>query len=218
MGQRREPRKDLKVPVRVFGTDTQGKPFSENLTTLNVSARGIKVGGLQASVKSGEIVGITYGTQKSRFTIRWVGMAGSAEAGQLGLENISPEKPFWDFPLPAPGIDEYGRHSKGTERRKHPRLKCLNSIELYPEGESSKVWGKAADLSLGGCFVEMPMPLKEGTKLKVVLWIQDQKLLAKGKVVSSRPGFGVGIQFNEIGPEDLTRLKQFLQSITRLPI
>ena len=216
MGQRREPRKDLQVPVRVFGTDVQGKPFSENLTTQNVSTRGAQIRGLQANVKVGEVIGMSCGAQKSRFTVRWVG--GNDEKGQVGLENVSPEKPFWDIPLPASGVDEYGRHSLGTERRKHPRLKCLNSIELYPEGNSSKLWGKAGDLSLGGCFVEMPMPLKEGTKLKIVLWVRDEKLLIKGKVVGSRPGFGVGIQFSEINPEDTVRLRQFLQSITRLPI
>jgi PilZ domain-containing protein len=217
MGQRREPRKDLKVPVRVFGTDIHGKPFSENLNTHNVSNRGARVGGLQANIKPGEIIGMTYGTQKSRFTVRWVG-GGDSDARQLGLENASPEKPFWDFPLPAPGMDEFGRHSKGTERRKHSRLKCLNSIELYPEGEGSKIWGKAVDLSMGGCFVEMPMPLKEGTKLKIILWVKDEKLLIKGKVVSSRPGFGIGVQYTEIGQDEALRLRQFLQSITRLPI
>jgi hypothetical protein len=216
MGQRREPRKDLQVPVRVFGTDMHGKPFSENLNTQNVSTRGVRIGGLQASVKAGEIIGMTYGAQKSRFTVRWVGS--NSSTGQLGLENVSPEKPFWDFPLPGPGIDEYGRHSRGTERRKHPRLKCLNSIELYPEGEGSKLWGKAVDLSMGGCFVEMSMPLREHTKLKIILWVRDEKLALQGKVVGSRPGFGVGIQFSEISPDDALRLRQFLQSITRLPI
>lgn len=218
MGQRREPRKDLKIPVRVFGTDIHGKPFSENLTTHNVSSRGARVGSLQASVKVGEVVGMTYGAQKSRFTVRWIEHGGAGHSGQLGLENLTPEKPFWDFPLPAPGIDEYGRHSKGTERRNHPRLKCMNSVELYPEGESAKIWGKAVDLSMGGCFVEMPMPLKEGTKLKIILWIKDQKLLIKGKVMSSRPGFGIGVHFNDVSPEDAQCLRQFLQSITRLPI
>jgi hypothetical protein len=218
MGQRREPRKDLKVPVRVFGTDIDGRPFSENVSTLNVSSRGAKLAGLQAKIKTGEVIGMAYGAQKSRFAVRWVGSAGAATEGQAGLENVSPEKPFWDFPLPAPGMDEYGRHSKGAERRKYVRLKCLISVELYPDGQSAKIWGKAVDVSLGGCFVEMSMPLREGTKLKIVLWVKDEKLQAKATVVSSRPGFGVGIQFQEIGPEDAQRLKQFLQSITRLPI
>jgi hypothetical protein len=218
MGQRREPRKDLKVPVRVFGTDLDGRPFSENVSTLNVSSRGAKLAGLQAKIKTGEVIGMAYGAQKSRFAVRWVGSAGAATEGQLGLENVSPEKPFWDFPLPAPGMDEYGRHSKGAERRKYVRLKCLISVELYPDGESAKIWGKAVDVSVGGCFVEMSIPLREGTKLKIVLWVKDEKLQAKATVVSSRPGFGVGIQFQEISPEDAQRLKQFLQSITRLPI
>jgi len=218
MGQRREPRKDLKVPVRVFGTDLDGRPFSENVSTLNVSSRGAKLAGLQAKIKTGEVIGMAYGAQKSRFAVRWVGSAGAATEGQLGLENVSPEKPFWDFPLPAPGMDEYGRHSKGAERRKYVRLKCLISVELYPDGQSAKIWGKAVDVSVGGCFVEMSIPLREGTKLKIVLWVKDEKLQAKATVVSSRPGFGVGIQFQEISPEDAQRLKQFLQSITRLPI
>jgi hypothetical protein len=218
MGQRREPRKDLKVPVRIFGTDFSGRPFSENITTENVSRGGAKLAGLKATIKIGEVVGMAYGANKGRFRVKWTAPRGSPQEGQVGLENVAPEKPFWDFPLPAPGIDEFGRHSKGTERRKHPRLKCMNSVELYPEGESAKIWGKAADLSVGGCFVEMPMPLREGTNLKIILWIKDEKLLAKGKVVSSRPGFGVGVQFSEIAPEDATRLKQFLQSITRLPV
>lgn len=218
MGQRREPRKDLKVPVRIFGTDAEGRPFSENVSTLNVSREGAKLAGLKAKIKSGEVVGMAYGAVKGRFCVKWTGVEGTPVEGQVGLQNIAPEKPFWDFPLPAPGMDEFGRHSKGTERRKHARLKCMNSVELYPEGESTKVWGKASDLSLGGCFVEMPMPLKQGTKLKIVLWIKEEKLHVKGKVVSSRPGFGVGIQFNEISPDDAARLKQFLQSITRLHV
>ncbi len=218
MGQRREPRKDLKVPVRIFGTDFSGRPFSENITTENVSRGGAKLSGLKATIKIGEVVGMAYGANKGRFRVKWTATRGTPQEGQVGLENVAPEKPFWDFPLPAPGIDEFGRHSKGTERRKHPRLKCMNSVELYPEGESTKIWGKAADLSVGGCFVEMPMPLREGANLKIILWIKDEKLLAKGKVISSRPGFGVGVQFSEIAPEDAARLKQFLQSITRLPV
>ena len=218
MGQRREPRKEVRLPVRIFGTDANGKPFSENVFTENVSHEGAKLTGVQAQVKAGEIIGMTYSQTKGRFTLRWVGQPGTPQAGQIGLQNVAPEKSIWDFPLPAPGIDEYGRHSMGTERRKHPRLKCTNSVELQAKGEAAPIWGKAVDLSIGGCFIEMPMPLKEGTKLKVGLWIKETKLWATARVASSRPGFGIGIQFTEISEEDTERLKQFLKSITRMPL
>ena len=216
MGQRREPRKTIKVPVRLFGTDIQGRPFSENVSTFDVSREGVRLSGVQAQVRPQEIVGITYGMNKGRFTVKWVASPHSAQAGQVGLQNAVPEKMLWDFALPAPGIDEYGRHS-AAERRKYPRMKCLNSIELQPSAANAPIWSKTTEMGMGGCFVEMPIPLPVGTGLKISLWIGDHKLRFQGKVVNSRPGFGVGIQFGEITTEDMTRLHDFLRSITRIP-
>jgi hypothetical protein len=218
MGQRREPRKAVALPVRIFGTDAHGRPFSENISTLDVSREGVGLSGVKAEIKVGEIIGLTYGKNKGRFSVKWVGQSATPQAGRVGLLNVSPEKTLWDFPLPAPALDEFGRHSMGTERRKHTRLKCVNSVELQPGGAAAPIWGKAVDLSVGGCFVEMPIPLPVGTKLKIGLWIKETKLWATAKVVNSRPGFGIGIQFSEISPEDAERLKQFLQGMTRIPL
>ncbi len=217
MGQRREPRTEVRLPVRIFGTDANGRAFSESVFTLDVSREGARLGGVQAQIKIGEIVGLTHGQNKGRFSVKWIGQPGSPPQGQLGLQNISPQKPLWDLNLPAAGLDSFGRQSKGAERRKHPRMKSMNSVELHPDDQSAPIWGKAVDLSLGGCFVEMPIPLKAGTPLKVGLWIKEHKIWLNGKVVNSRPGFGIGIQFAEISREDTERLQEFLSSITRLP-
>ena len=147
--------------------------------------------------------------------MKWVGQPGTAQEGQIGLQNVSPEKPIWDFPLLAPGLDEYGRQAVGSERRKYPRLKCVNPIELHAHGDEAPIWGKASDLSLGGCFVEMPIPLKEGTKLKLVLWIKETKVKVTARVASSRPGFGIGVEFAEISNEDMACLKDYLKSMIR---
>lgn len=216
MGQRREPRKEIKLTVRLFGTDVHGRPFSANLTTIDVSRSGVRVGGADIEIKPGEIVGLAQGANKGRFTVKWVGTAGSPRQGQIGLANLAPEKPLWDFLTPSPAIDEYGRNAQASDRRKYPRLKCTLSVELHPEGQTAPIWGKAADLSLGGCFVEMPIPLNAGTKLKIGLWIGEQKLRLVGKVVSSRPGFGIGIQFLEVSADDTERLRNYLQSMTRI--
>jgi len=64
----------------------------------------------------------------------------------------------------------------------------------------------------------MPIPLAKGTSLKVGLWINERKLWLSGKVVNSRPGFGIGIQFTEVAREDLERVRQFLQGLSRLPL
>jgi hypothetical protein len=218
MGQRREPRTEARLPVRIFGTDAGGKVFSENVFTVDISREGAQLAGLRALVKIGEIVGISHGQNKSRFSVKWIGQPGSTREGQIGVQNITPEKYIWEVAVPTGGVDNYARKSgAGSERRQQPRMKCGNSIQLHPEGQAAPIWGKAMDLSVGGCFVEMPMPLPRGTKLRIGLWLNQTKLMLTGKVVNSRPGFGIGIQFLEVLPQDAERLRQFLKSITQVP-
>jgi hypothetical protein len=217
MGERREPRTETKLPVRIFGTDANGQVFSENVFTLDISHSGAKLSGVQAQIKPGEIIGITHGQHRSRFSVKWVGRPGTPQAGQIGVLNVAPEKYIWDVSVPAAGIDAYGRTSSSrTDRRQHARMKCTNSVQLQPEGQAAPIWGKISDLSSGGCFVEMPNPLPRGTKLRIGLWLNENKLLLKAKVMNSRPGFGIGIQFTEVSDGDAEQLRRYLQSITHV--
>jgi hypothetical protein len=217
MGTRREPRTEVALPVRIFGTDVDGRVFSENVVTVDISRSGAKLKGIQTRIKPGEIIGITHGTLKSRFHVTWVGQPGTPRAGQIGVINVSPEKSIWDVPLPAPAPDSFHRQT-ASERRKNPRMQCVNSVQLQPDGLNAPIWGKATDLSSGGCFVGMPVPLAIGTKLKISMWLNQAKLTLKGTVVNSRPGFGIGVQFTELKEQDAALLRQFLQSITQVRI
>jgi PilZ domain len=216
MGKRREPRKEIKVPVRIFGTDGEGKIFSEKVLTANVSKQGVQLSGVQAQPKIDEIIGLTYGTIKSHFRVKWVGQAGTPLAGHMGLLNLSPEKTFWDFPLPSPAMDNSVLNTQ--ERRAHPRLKCANSVEVYPVGQTIPIRSRTADLSVGGCFLEMPNPLPAGAQIKLALWINEFKVWVNGQVVTSTPGFGIGVKFTELAERDRNQLKQFLESKVRIRI
>jgi hypothetical protein len=216
MGKRREPRKEIKVPVRIFGTDRGGQIFSEKVFTVNVSQQGVELDGVQAQPNVDEIVGITYGVTKGHFRVKWVGQPGSAKAGRLGLLNLSPEKSLWDFPLPPPGYDATVRDAR--DRRASSRLKCASSAEVYPTGEATPIRTRTADLSLGGCFLEMPNPLPVGTQIRIALWVQDFKLWANAEVITSTPGFGVGVKFTEMTEQDRNQLRQFIDSMVRIRI
>jgi hypothetical protein len=216
MGKRREPRKDIRVPVRIFGTDRGGQIFSEKVFTVNVSQQGVEVSGVQAQPNLDEIVGVTYGATKAHFRVKWVGHQGTAKAGRLGLLNLSPEKSLWDFPLPPPSFDASVRDTQ--DRRTSARLKCANSAEVYPSGETAPIRTRTADLSLGGCFLEMPNPLPKGVPIKIALWVKEFKLWAHGEVVTSTPGFGIGVRFTEMTEQDRNQLKQFLESAVRIRI
>lgn len=205
------------MPVRIFGTDSSGQIFSEKVFTVNASRHGVELAGVQAQPAMDEIIGLTYGQTKGHFRVKWVGAQNTPKAGHVGLLNLTPEKSIWDFSLPAPALDEYRPQLRpGTERRRNVRMKCSLSVELHPAGQQSPIRAKATDVGLGGCFVEMPMPLPKGVTLRVALWVRDYKLWAQAKVASSTPGFGIGIQFLDLSEADTQQLKEFIKSITRI--
>jgi len=127
MGKRREPRKLMERQVRIFGTDSGGKIFSESVTTSDVSQNGAKLCGVRAKLNLDEIVGVSYGKNKVHFRVKWV--AESPNGSQVGLLNLTPEKPFWDFPVPCGATDNF---RPSAERRQSPRVKCSISVELRP--------------------------------------------------------------------------------------
>jgi hypothetical protein len=210
MGNRREPRLNNELPLRIFGTDADGRIFSQKVTTVNISRRGVRVSGVTVKLALDEIVGLTHGVNKSHFRVKWIGKAGTPQSGQVGLVNVNIEKQFWDLPLPALEADNF--QGAVTERRKHTRIRCSTSVELHPE-KGALIWGKASDLSLGGCYIEMPIPLQLESKLRVGIWIGEKKLWVTGKVTNSTPGFGFGIQFAEIPEADKQLLTSFLKTV-----
>lgn len=211
MGKRSEPRKPRQIQVRIFGTDKNGRIFSENASTLDVSRSGAKLSGIKAQVEVDEIIGLTHASNKVHFRVKWVGQPGTPSEGQVGVLNLTPERALWDVQLPSGIADNFHAEVKG-ERRKSPRTKCDIPIELRPQGDAN-MWGKASDISAGGCFIEMPIPLKTGARFEIALWLGDQKVRFKGEVVSSAPGFGIGVRFVDVSPHDLQLLQRHIDTI-----
>jgi PilZ domain len=78
------------------------------------------------------------------------------------------------------------------------------------EGHAKPFRTKTLDLSLGGCYIDMLFTLEVGTKVKVILMVNDQKVSAEGVVVNRDLQAGNGIRFTGIAAEDSARLRHFL--------
>jgi hypothetical protein len=109
-------------------------------------------------------------------------------------------------------MTEQPQEASQKDRRKHPRIRAVVSVEFKPEGAPVASGAETIDLSLSGCYVEMSFTLAVGTKLDLTLWIEDQKLTTKAVVVSNTPQFGNGIEFVEMPAEDQGKLAHFLKS------
>jgi PilZ domain len=210
MGRRKEPRTQARLPVKLWGTDAQGRPFIEPVHTRNVSMDGALLEGVHCSLRAGDEVGLTYGEKKGRFKVAWVGEKGERE-NQVGLEAVNKGKCIFDVRVEAPGPDPFMHGGRG-ERRQHPRFVCNASIEIRVAGAVAPLRGKLADLSLGGCYAEMMNPLRVGTKLELAIWLESSaKISTAGMVTSSHAGFGVGIKFIGMLSADRECLREYLQ-------
>lgn len=106
--KRHRKRIKMVLPIRVWGTDANGKPFVCLSHTLDVTPHGARIGGFSAVVSPGERVGITRGMQKAHFRVAWVGQRGSPTEDQIGVQLLELDKDIWGLKLPEAEPDDYG--------------------------------------------------------------------------------------------------------------
>lgn len=104
------------------------------------------------------------------------------------------------------------------ERRKFPRVKSALALELRYAGCTAPVRATTSEISLGGCYIETMFTLDVGTKVDLVMWLDGQKLSARGIIATRYPQVGNGIDITDMNPEDRAKLEVFLKAQeVRLP-
>jgi hypothetical protein len=96
MNHRTEMRVDTTLPVRIWGVDSYSRPFMQLATVRNIGSMGAVLQNVRFQVKPGEILDVQYEGQKAQFRVIWAGVAGTLEAGEIGLERLPDEPYIWD--------------------------------------------------------------------------------------------------------------------------
>jgi PilZ domain len=86
-------------------------------------------------------------------------------------------------------------YAKRFDRRRTPRYAFTADVELVDLESGMALAARTADLSRGGCYVDMfsPLPANRIVKLRLTKWHQTFEALAK--VVYSATGMGMGLAF-----------------------
>ena len=106
----------------------------------------------------------------------------------------------------------------GSDRRRHPRIKCFVAVELRVDEFPVPIWGNLSNTSAGGCLVETASAVKPGSKVEVGLWVPNGKIWVKGFALSgvvSRGGAtnGVRVHFEGMSAGERDSLRQFLKFV-----
>src|SRR5713226_8826869 len=88
----------------------------------------------------------------------------------------------------------------GADRRTHPRYEFTAAVEVIAAESGARIETRVRDLSQQGCYVDTNKPLPLGTVTDVRITKGTQLFEARGRVVYSRVGKGMGLVFTAIEP------------------
>ncbi len=106
----------------------------------------------------------------------------------------------------------------GSDRRRHPRIKCFVAVEVHVDETATPIWGNLSNTSVGGCLVETANPVKPGAKVEIGLWLPNGKVWVKGFALSgvvtrNKPANEVRVRFEGMIPSERESLRQFLKFV-----
>lgn len=215
MEKRPESRIAADIPVRIWGMDSDGKPFFQNAMASNLSSEGALLAKVHHTLKQGEIIGIQYGDKKARFEIKWLKAVGVPKTFEAGVQLLAGQTVPWaevagkDKPVAKPA-------ERGAEKRRFVRHKVTFPITIsFPDGRRSHMQCNATDIGGRGCYVESLVPLNIDTEVVITFWIDSKKFNTKGVVRASDPGVGMGIEFTALEMQIQQQLQEYLEKIDK---
>jgi hypothetical protein len=147
-----------------------------------------------------------------------------ASAAQAGTTSRKSEPLATPQPVPTPVSEtppfEPNLFSPnwGSDRRRHPRIKCFVAVEIRVDDAATPLWGNLSNTSVGGCLVETATPVPPGAKVEVGLWVANGKIWVKGFALNGivqRSGrtAGMRVRFDALNPVERDSLRQFLKFV-----
>lgn len=212
--QRPEPRVDTDLAVRVFGMDSAGKPFFQNVRARNISSTGALLSGIEYELKPGDVIGVQYEQRKARCRVIWVVDAGGIQKNQIGLQMLDGQEcPWKDFLAEHLATPAAAASANPVNRRRRVRHRISFTMELKNERTNIPMRVNATDISGNGCYIETIMPLPTATQLKVDFWMEEEHVTTNAIVRTCDPGVGMGIEFLGMTTEQQDRFQKLLDKL-----
>ncbi len=211
------------LPVRIWGSDAGGKPFSQLAHTLDITSSGARVGGLRVLLNPHEVIWLQCRHRKAQFRVIWTGRPGGAREHQVGIECIEEMHNIWGLEL-EDGTEadvyeapESSDESGGKEHRRHIRYPVTGRVEVRnPYATSGGFSAQLGDISQGGCYIQTARPWPIASPVRLGLHVEKMEIVMRGVVRTHHPDVGMGIEFTEPYSEgDGTRFQQLMEKLEK---
>jgi len=98
-----------------------------------------------------------------------------------------------------------------TVARTTPRFAFIAEAEVVGMKDRARV----SELSARGCYIDSISPLPRGTDLRIRIQYGCSSCTFPGTVIYTHAGFGMGVVFRELTPEQRSTLDVWLDELAR---
>ena len=187
---KRERRRNIRIPVEMPVNLTFHGRTEQKSVTVDLSEGGVAVQLGQRPPSSGPI--------RVGFTLPGVEFRVECE-GEIAWENAGKQAGI-RFLDPSPEI-----------RDQIKAWLAANIPEM--EKDDPPATGKLTDLSLGGCYVEIPAPFPVRTKVVLSMKVDKLQVQVDGIVRAMHPETGMGVEFTQHTAEQKDKVEKFIQAL-----
>ena len=105
----------------------------------------------------------------------------------------------------------YGKETASAERRDAQRYAFVCPVEVMDVAGTAAISARTSDLSLHGCYIDTLNPLPVGTRVRLQMNKNNQRLELRAEVTSCHPG-GMGVVFERLSPVQQGTVVRWLES------
>ncbi len=244
MGRRAYKRLKIALPVTISGLDTNGNPFRQTATTVEISPRGLRLRGVDCLRGRGDPVQVQYKNRHAQYRVTWIG--GLANDRMIGLEGLDDARFLFAQHLesdvhasPNPEADTYvvptqvvapeeavaaaapipmevrkGDRRQQQERRRNQRYHCAGTARIWEGSNEHAITRRMNELSRGGCYVETMSPAPAGSAVRLDVVINGRILHLESIVRNSQLSYGMGLEFVNVAPAEREKLNQVIAELS----
>src|SRR2546423_14419141 len=96
MDRRSQQRVSVDLPVKIWGVDSNARPFTQPASLRTISGRGATLQGVSAQLKPGDVLDLQYQGSKAQFRVVWLGRQGGGMNRTAGGGNLANDIQPWD--------------------------------------------------------------------------------------------------------------------------
>jgi len=198
------------LSVRIAGSDDQRQRFWQTTGLLRVTPTRIRIHAVPGCCRVGDVLTVSYQKQTANYRIELVDHNDDAELvaitpgtcifpSHLLARDVEVTIPDTKPPdvQPVPPAFPIKSFVPAEEKRRFARIPLRVPVLVSSRPMGSAVFGMTADVSAGGCYVELAAPMAVDTEVEVTDPGGAAVFRATGRVITSHPMVGMGIAFDK---------------------